>query len=172
MNLTQDEKKARIYDELVALDVILGTEQKKERLVGYVNHLETYPLGSIISILRGFHRRLIYFPRLAEIIENLEGFSDSTIDLANVIASDIISCISKFGPGRIEEVKKELGPNFVVVEKFGRWADLCAITYNEVNTVRAQLRELAKGQLNRSKREAQENRILKNCSDIEIEFKQ
>lgn len=156
-------KKERIFDELVALQVVLGIEQKKERLVLYANQLESYDLNDVIGCLRRFHGKALYFPRLPEIIEDLAGLKIPTDDMATAIASEIIECISMFGSHQAKEVKAYLGDKYGIVERFGRWSSLSMISDKEVPATRAQLRELAKVYINKSKRE-----VLENGGEFEI----
>lgn len=153
-------KKEIIFDELVLLETVLNQKQTKERLMIYVNHLEKFELLDIIKTIRNFHLKSKYFPHVSELIEDIYGLSGNTEEIATSIASEIIELISRFGPYRENEVKKELGVKFGIVQRFGGWQSLCRIELSEVPNTRAQLRELSKVFINKSKREIIENGAL------------
>lgn len=153
---------AEIYDALVLLSVVLNQPQDPKRLMFYAEALKDFDLNTVLVRIRGFSTTTKYFPQLVEIIEQLRGLDAPADELATIIASEIIECISKFGPYQINEVKKHLGEKYQIVERSGGWNSLCQITYSEVPSTRAQLRELAKAYINRTKREMRE--------DLSIDF--
>lgn len=156
------DKHKEIFKQLMALSIAMGTEQKPERLTFYANALMDYDLPKIMKAIAKVSKANKFFPQLVEIIEATRGPEVPTDELANQIAGDIMDAIPKFGRYQEQEAKTSLGASFGVVERFGGgWQYLCSIQNDEVPTIRAQLRELAKAFINRSKRE---------CAELGIEF--
>lgn len=158
-----------IYDELVALSVALGAQQNPKRLEIYSNALGNHDLKAVIGSIRSFYVSARFFPQLVDIIEKLGGLDVPTDDLANQIASDIISAISRFGMYQVNEVKAHLGEKYSIVERFGGWRSLCEIDNNSLTSTRAQLRELAKSFINSSKSEIKRDFIksINNSGKLE-----
>lgn len=146
-------QKAQIYDALVMLSVVLNQPQDERRLKFFAEALSEYDVSQVIAQIKSFSIKAKYFPQLVEIIEPLKGLDVPTDELATIIASEIIECLSKFGQGDVEGLKKHLGDKYQIIERFGGWKSLCMITYAEIPATRAQLRELAKAYIGRSKRE-------------------
>lgn len=146
------DNKQGIYKQLVGLSVVLGQEQRPERLNYYADNLKKYDLEKVKSTIKKISLSSKFFPQLAEIIEKVEEGVFSSEDMATQIASEVIECISKFGPYQVKELKEYLGDKFELVNRFGGWGLLCNITNNEIPATRAQLRELAKAYLGKSKK--------------------
>ena len=163
-------KKAKIYEELAFLCVMLGTQQDQRRLIAYSEHLEKFDLNAVIDCLKGLSTSERYFPPLSIIIEKLAGIDVATEDIANQIASDIISSISRFGLYQLKEAKEFLGEKYLFVERFGGWRNLCEISNDQIPNTRAQLRELAKTYVNNSKKEIK-NSISNEMMGIENKSK-
>ena len=155
------DKHKEIYKQLVALSVAMGTEQKPERLMFYANALMDFDLPKVVTAISKLSRTNRFFPQLAEIIEAMRGPEIPTDELAIQIANDLIEAIPRFGRYQELEAKQFLKEKFAIAERFGGWQMLCSIENDEIGTVRAQLRELAKAYINRSKRE---------CVELGIEF--
>lgn len=150
-------KESKIFNQLVVLSVSLGQQQDPKRLEIYVENLKRFELEPLLRQIESFSRSAKYFPQLVEIIGPLTGLDVPTDELATIIASEIIECISRFGPYQTNEVRTYLGDKFQIAQRIGGWQALCQISYDEIPTTRAQLRELAKAYINRSKREMSED---------------
>jgi hypothetical protein len=156
--------KERIYDELTNLSMVMGQKQEEKRIMLYTEELALFDFNSVIKSIREMRRTSKFFPSLAEIIENIKTGGVPIDEVAVQIANEIIECISKFGPYQLEEVKAYLGDRWGVVERSGGWTNLCNITYDEIPSTKAQLRELAKSYLNRSKRENKGGELVINST--------
>jgi hypothetical protein len=156
------KSKADVYDALVLLGVVLKQPQEEGRLRFYVEALAKYDIQKVLKAIHTHPERSGFFPQLVDLINNMKGPEIPTDELANQIAGEIMDAIPRFGRYQEQEAKTSLGASFGIVERFGGgWQYLCSIQNDEVPTVRAQLRELAKAFINRSKRE---------CSELGIEF--
>lgn len=144
---------AQIYDALALLSVVLNQPQDTKRLQFYAEALKDFEVERVVGLIQSLSRTTKFFPQLVEIIEPLKGLDAPTEETATIIASEIIECISRFGPYQTNEVKQYLGEKFQVIDRIGGWQSLCQITNGEVASTRAQLRELAKAYINRSRRE-------------------
>ncbi len=151
-------KKELIYDELVALAVCFGQKPDIERLTLYTNNLSQYPTADVLRSIREIMSSSKFFPSLSEIIEVINQHGEGPInERAISVASEIIGCISRFGNYRVNEVKEYLGSNFEIVERSGGWDNLCKISYEEIPSTRAQLREIAKAYFNMKIRKSDPN---------------
>jgi hypothetical protein len=151
------ELKNKIYLSMVYLAKFYGTEKvDHERLQMYTEILasELTP-DDFQKSLKLIILKCKFFPSVAEIIELAKPKEDVNAE-ANIIANEIIGCISRFGPYQTKEAKEFLGDKFFVAEKFG-WQNLCHVTYEELGTTKAQLRELAKAYLSQKNIKGVEN---------------
>jgi len=147
----------QIYDALAMLSVVLNQPQDAKRLMFYAEALKEYDLRQVLALIKGFATKVKFFPQLVEIIEPLQGLSVPTDEMATMIASEIIESIARFGYSNLPEAKAHLGEKFQIVERYGGWEELCRIGNDQIPATRAQLRELAKAYINRSKRDASES---------------
>jgi hypothetical protein len=157
-------KKEKIFDELTNLSMVMNQKQENVRLMAYTEDLCDFDFDSVIIAIRSIRRTCKFFPSLSEIIDHVQTGGVPVDELAVQTANEIIECISKFGPYQIEEVKAYLGDRWGVVERSGGWTNLCNITYDEIPSTKAQLRELAKSYLNRSKRESKGGELVINTA--------
>ena len=146
------DKNREICMQLIALSVAMGTEQKPERIKYYANELMEFDFMEIASAIKKASRVNKFFPQLSEIIELINGPQIPTDELAAIIASEIIEAIHRCGTS--SDAREMLGDKFQIVERSGGWESLIRITYAEIPATKAQLRELAKAYINRSKRES------------------
>jgi hypothetical protein len=145
--------KNKIYSSMVYLAKFYATEKvDSDRLKMYTEVLsEELTPEQLHMAIRRVVTSCRFFPSVAEIIELARPKADARDD-ATIIANEIIECVSRFGPYQVKEVKEYLGDKFFVAERFG-WANLCAIQNSEIQSVRAQLRDLAMAYVNLRKKE-------------------
>lgn len=85
-----------------------------------------------------------FFPTIAEINDHLKP-KDDVKDVAYEMAGVIIESIPKFGYCNAQEAKDYLGPEaWFAVEMFGGWSVLCETKSDDLNVIRAQLRDVCK----------------------------
>jgi hypothetical protein len=133
-----------LYDALMKFGVLFEKVPSPERIQAYVEELKKYSPEQVSSALKQLKVEARYFPSLSEIIERINP-PLSENDHANEMMGAIIDSLTKFGQYQAEEAKKHLGPEaWFVVERIGGWHSLCMATYDELNSMRAQVREMAK----------------------------
>ena len=111
----------------------------------YADVLEPYGWGNVYVVLRDFQikAKKFKFPSIGEFTEILDppinGKTES-IEAAN----RIIEAVGKYGHSNPIQAEKHIGElGWLMVEKFGGWADLCSKLNNQNEGMfRAQLREL------------------------------
>jgi len=138
----QKTKKQAMYDELKFLAVALNDIPPQETLKALVELFSDADLNSFKFALRTILKENARFPKPKDIyavlspnMERLDG---------DLIAGQIIDAIKSYGLPNLEDAKINLGElAWRVVELFGGWQQLCQIQNNELNTVRAQLRDLS-----------------------------
>jgi hypothetical protein len=146
--------KKKIYDELSLLAATFGATPNVDRIKIYTEDLSEFDFDSVILAIRTARKTFKFFPQLAELIDLVKNPGAPTDEQAVMIANEIIECLSKFGAYQVKELKEHLGPEkYGIIERSGGWTNLSQITYAEIPTTRAQLREVAKAYLNRSVRE-------------------
>lgn len=147
--------KDKIYCELVLLSVSVGQKQEEARLKIYVESLMAYEPESVIQAIRSVMMTTRFFPAIVDIIEKIKSPNGTTDEQAVMVANKIFEAITRFGSYQWAEAKEFLGEDVVgIVERFGGgWTDLCRVEYDEIPTTKAQLRELAKAYIGKSKRE-------------------
>lgn len=154
------DKRKEIFKQLVALSVAMGSEQKPERLEFYAEQLKEFELQKVISAITKIARTNKFFPQLVEIIEPIRGLDAPTDEIAVMIANEIIESLYRCGSEA--HAQQVLGEKYPIVQRMGGWESLSRIDLSEIPATRAQLRELAKAYINRTKREMRE--------DASIEF--
>ena len=150
----QNEKnfKAALFEGFRGLAIAVGYEISEERLLIYVQNASSDLRGldehGVKEIFKGLVRVCEKFPSYAEFLR-WSGIETNTHDQAVLMAGQIIEAISDFGTMQVTEAKAYLGPRaWMAVRKFGGWKDLCMLDYSQLNTARAQLRDICKGVIN------------------------
>ena len=144
----------QISQELVLTAVAKGIEVNRERIKIYCMDLRDYNQAEVIQAIRKLRVSSTWFPQICEIIDMVKMQGQDAGELATIIASEIIEAISMFGSQDVKGVKEHLGDEkYGIVERSGGWKNLCSITNAEIPSTRAQLRELAKAYINKSKTE-------------------
>jgi hypothetical protein len=102
-----------------------------------------------------------FFPKPAEILA-LARPTANVDEEANILANKIIGAISKIGPYRSADAKSLLGEvGWTIVQLRGGWEQLCIVDNEQLGTLSAQLREIAKALLNKKKRGENITDVLK-----------
>jgi len=136
------QKKALIYNMLADCSARFKENVSKDYLQAISYDLEKYSIEDIKSSLELIKTQSDFFPSLAQIIKNIAPVT-SEHELATTQALIILeaarnySCYDKQGP------KDFLGELWEVASMFG-WSALTKLTDKELNTARAQLRDLCK----------------------------
>lgn len=151
-------KQAEIFDALVLLSVVLNQPQDQKRLEFYAETLKDFDLNAVIRQIKSFSTSARFFPQLVEIIEPLRGLDAPVEELAVMIANEIIESLYRCGSEA--HAQQVLGEKYPIVQRMGGWESLSRIDLSEIPATRAQLREMAKAYLNRSKREMREDLSL------------
>lgn len=150
------ENEVKIYNALVMLSVALGQTQDTNRLKIYVANLKNFPISDVLKQIESFTRTARFFPQLVEIIEPLKGLDRPTNEMAVIIAEEILEAARSFSSIDTEEARKYLGEEkWGIANRIG-WQTLTMLEYDELPTMRAQIRELAKAYIEKSKRETRE----------------
>lgn len=83
----------------------------------------------------------MFMPLYPAIIREYVGGDNS----GNLIAGEIISCMTQFGRYQAVEAREFLGEEkWEIVNRYGGWNALCGLTNDQMGIARAQLRDLAK----------------------------
>ena len=116
----------------------------------YVSDLSDLPLGAVLDAMRGMRRdaKRRHLPLPADVRERAAGTGRCD---AGEIAAKLCASIAKFGytsPDRARAYMGEVG--WAIVGRFGGWAQLCnTLTTAEMNTFRAQVREVCRVEIDR-----------------------
>lgn len=162
-------KKAKIYEELCNLSMVMNQKQEDKRLMVYTEDLFEFEFDSVIQAIRAIRKTAKFFPQLSEIIEKIQSPDGPTDEMAVMISNQIIEAFSMFGQQNSGEARAFLGPDkWGIVERSGGWNNICLTPYNELGTLRAQIREVAKAYLNRSKRESKGGELRINSNPVQI----
>jgi hypothetical protein len=141
--------KREIYDLISKFSVFFVPVPSIEKIKAYTEalSLDNFTSEQVNFVLNNCARKSKFFPSLSDFYETFSP-QDSEIDQANEMAGKIISCISLFGPMRRGDVFDYVGEEgWRVIENYGGWTSLCEITNDQVPTVRAHLRDLAKSKI-------------------------
>ena len=163
------EVKQAIFRELVVLAAYYGKTESTERLQLYTEDLMEYNPSDVLKAIKAVRKKSEFFPSMAKIIEEIQSPNGPTEEMAVMIANEIVECFSMFGQQNSGEARSFLGPDkWGIVERAGGWTNICMTPYSELGTLRAQIREVAKAYLNRSKRESKGGELRINSNPVQI----
>lgn len=81
------------------------------------------------------------FPDVATITKTIRGDDKSKMAIAEASAAKILDAAQNYGEFQVLEAKQFLGPElWAITERFGGFCNLTKLTYGEIPTTRAQLR--------------------------------
>jgi hypothetical protein len=143
---------AEIYDALNLLSIILNQPQESKRLEFYAVSLKDFEPGLVLSKIKSMAYTSIYFPQLKEIMDSVKGLNIPTDEIAVIWANEIVD--SFYRCGTTSDAEKTLGEKYQLVARMGGWEQLSRSDNGDMSTIKAQIRELAKAYINRSKRDA------------------
>ena len=108
----------------------------------------------------------LFFPDISDILKIVDPkLSES--DNANEIAGSIIESIARFGRNRGDEVRAEIGETaWHCVKRFGGWKEICNVEQSQLNTLRAQLREMSKASVKISVQRENNDQDLVTFDDL------
>ena len=127
-----------------------GINATKEKLAINAGVLaKRYSVEEVHGALKELYMTHNYFPHVSEIRIIIEGDDQSQ---AVEIAGAIIHAISKFGYTNEFEAKEYLGPiGWLTVQRCGGWSAMCSAKTDDLSALRAQLRTMAKVNLERNR---------------------
>lgn len=135
--------KRDIYESLILIAQAYGVTPQKERIQIYTDFLsEQLSAEQLKAAIPLIFSKCKFFPSIAEIVEIAKG---SDLDNAHESVELIFRALREFGFYRAKEAKESLPENiWNIIQAFGGWSELCRIENSQLNTARAQLREIAK----------------------------
>ncbi len=155
----------KIFQKLVLLAITLGTDESELRLKAMAKILSSYDTERILMAIDEIALKNIFFPRPVEIIQLVEGSPDK--DDANLLAGRIIEAISRFGWPNESEARKYVGEEaWDAILMAGGWVTICTNENCNVESLRAQLRDLAKVSMKKPSLEKKEALRLEKRQDL------
>ena len=147
------DSKAIVFESLRKLAMLKGVEVKTERLTAYVDYLAEYKPEQVLSALKLCMDTIKGFPDISDIVKILNP-PENEIDQAYDVLDEIMQYLRSHGEMQAKEVKQLMSPvAWSVCEGLGGYTSLCRMTYDELNTMRAQARDMAKSKIKHEKRE-------------------
>ncbi len=138
------KNKEVIFETIRKMAVIKGGDIAQERIELYTEVLSKYDTKKVLEAIKTLTLESRFFPDISEFLKIIDPNPDKDT-LANDMVGAIIEAIAEFGSYNSEGAAEYLGVKaWHVVERSGGWQTLCQTTYNQLNTLRAQLRDLAK----------------------------
>jgi len=136
-----------IFDQLRKLAISKGQEVTEERLHIYTEFLSKYDHADVMQALLKCFKEVKFFPDISEIIKAIEEPIDIETE-AQIMAGEILDAAKSFGQYQANEAKEALGSKaWYSVERFGGWDTVCGLKYSELNTSRAQLKNICKASI-------------------------
>ena len=134
-----------IFEALRRLSVALKADETKERLQLYTEYLiKKYEPKQIAGAIERSVQELKFFPSLSELIKFIEEPVDIETD-SQIMAGEILDAAKQFGQYRAKEAREAIGVKaWFSVERFGGWDTICNLTYDQLGTARAQLKNVCK----------------------------
>jgi len=145
-----EKSKSRVYDQLVRLSIAKRQPVTSELAEIYTEYLSKYQESEVMSALMYCFENIKFFPDISEIKKIIEKPIDKD-SIAQEITGKIFEAVKIFGSHQILEARESLGQEaWGIVERFGGWKIVCALEYRDMNTARAQLKNIAKGYMETS----------------------
>jgi len=147
------------FDEIKKLAILKNANTTSERLNLYAKILDSYDLELVKKAIVKIALESKFFPDISEIVAILDPKMDEKAE-ANEMAGAIIESISRYGRYHGEGAAAYLGKKaWLVVSRLGGWSDLCKVTNSELNTLRAQIRDLSQAMNQLSKTNPENEKI-------------
>lgn len=161
-----DKIKAQVFRALCDLAKAYGKDSiSQDRLEIYTEFLVSEL--SVSELRKSFSKILVtckFFPSIAEIIELAKPKFD-TSEEAVIIANKVLECARSFSYADIKGAKEFLGEHFLIAERYG-WRNLVELQNSELQSARAQLRELAKAHINFTRRNNEHDLIQLRSPEV------
>jgi hypothetical protein len=128
-----------------------GHEIPDDALPLYIADLDDLPFVAVAAAIGGLRRdpRVTKCPLPSMIRARLTPESNSDSE-AVMVTGRVLEAISRFGPYRLEEAKAWIGSvGWILVSMEGGWEHLNAIESDQLPTMKAQWRQLAKALIDR-----------------------
>lgn len=133
-------KQDLLFNELVKLAVILGTEETEQRLQIMANILAEHDEKRVCDAIKWAALNLKFFPKPVEILERINPKPQRQD--ADAIAGRAIDAIYKFGWNNSREAQLYIGPEgWKAISRIGGWRTLCDTREDQLGMLRAQLRD-------------------------------
>ena len=139
-----ENKKEIIFKTFQNLAIFSGQKISPERIELYVEYLSKYETTQIMRALKICLETIPYFPAISHILKILDPHKTEN-DIGNEILSEIMTALKNNGEYQARDVKQTISKSaWDAVEGVGGWTALCRMTYSDLNTARAQIREMGK----------------------------
>lgn len=130
--------------------VAKGIEASKERIDIHASYLRrsNFPEDEIVKAIGELFGETQFFPDASMILKKLKPNTQDYEIEAEILASKILEANKLFGSHDIEGLKSYVGlSGYRVIERFGGWDCIMRLSYDELNTARAQLKRIALSQV-------------------------
>jgi hypothetical protein len=153
---------ARLYKHFANYCEAKGIDATESRIRVQVDYLTArYSEQEIIKAVSKLFGESQWFPDASMVIAKIKPSSDEVKLDALAMSGEIIAAISSKGQYQAVEAKKMLGATaWYAVERFGGWNYICGLQYDELNTARAQLRDLCRSAIHITNRDIDDARQL------------
>lgn len=141
------KKNEILFEMLRKMAVLKAADVSKERLKLYCDVLVRFDVNDVKTACNKLACENKFFPDISEFVTLLKP-TLSVDDKANEVSGEIIGAIKRFGVYNAIDAKEYLGEKiWEVVNLTGGWASLCNSNISGLNTLRAQIRDLAKSKI-------------------------
>ena len=139
--------KEKIFEDFRMLAIAKGQEVTSERIQIYIKVLAEYETEEVSSAIMKCFKELKFFPDISEVIKFIREPVDAYTN-AEIMTGEIFDVAKRIGRHEISKAKEALGPiAWFAVERFGGWDTICNLTYDQLGTARAQLRNICKASM-------------------------
>lgn len=121
----------------------------KERVQMQADYLRSsgYDESEIVKAIDSLFGETQFFPDASLVLKKLKPSNPEYETEAELITSKILEANKKFGAHDIQGLKEFVGTKgYRVIERFGGWDCIMRLTYDELNTARAQIKRIALSQ--------------------------
>lgn len=146
-----------IFEALRKLVALKRSDTSREVVEMYVEILSEYDPKKVLLALKKCMTSMKYFPDISEII-NIINPEENETDQAYDVIKEIMDTIRACGSHQAVLAKESMSEvAWNTCEALGGYAMLCRMSEDDLNIMRAQARDIAKGQIKREVRESNLN---------------
>lgn len=174
INNNTSDSRALIFEYLRRMSVLFERNVSTQKLELYARMLTPFGAASVRLALEQivFTAQSASFPPVGHIISVIKGDGRSNYLKATQASSDIIQAVLKLGPYKLAQLPAVLTPEQLdVLDRFGGARSILHAELSDMNTIRAQLRDLYQTCIEASQARDAKQLLIKQRDQLQLSDK-